>query len=150
MVLTVILALIFTGLQGLEYAVSSFTFSDSTYGSCFYFGTGFHGLTHVAPSYLVFLIYLLTCTTYQASLQLAILLPFITVTANNKTVKLDRDFIEWLVGFTDSEGNFNISLNKLKESDYDSQMLTFQIGLHKDDTEVLRFLEKKAKLRACQ
>ena len=41
---TVILALIFTFLQGVEYTVSSFTFTDSTYGSCFYFGTGFHGL----------------------------------------------------------------------------------------------------------
>nr|YP_009629590.1 cytochrome c oxidase subunit III [Lecanora saxigena]QBP39475.1 cytochrome c oxidase subunit III [Lecanora saxigena] len=44
LVFTVILALIFTALQALEYTVSSFTFSDSTYGSCFYFGTGFHGL----------------------------------------------------------------------------------------------------------
>ena len=44
LVLTVILALIFTSLQGVEYTVSSFTLSDSTYGSCFYFGTGFHGL----------------------------------------------------------------------------------------------------------
>lgn len=42
--LTVILALIFTALQGVEYTVSSFTFTDSTFGSCFYFGTGFHGL----------------------------------------------------------------------------------------------------------
>jgi cytochrome c oxidase subunit 3 len=41
---TIILAVIFTGLQGLEYTVSSFTISDSVYGSCFYFGTGFHGL----------------------------------------------------------------------------------------------------------
>ena len=38
--LTVLLAFIFTGLQGIEYTVSSFTFSDSTYGSSFYFGTG--------------------------------------------------------------------------------------------------------------
>ena len=43
MALTVILALVFTALQGVEYTVSSFTLSDSTYGSCFYFGTGFHG-----------------------------------------------------------------------------------------------------------
>ena len=43
-VYTIILALIFTALQGVEYSVSSFTISDSTYGSCFYFGTGFHGL----------------------------------------------------------------------------------------------------------
>jgi cytochrome c oxidase subunit 3 len=41
---TIVLAIIFTALQGLEYTVSSFTLSDSTYGSCFYFGTGFHGL----------------------------------------------------------------------------------------------------------
>nr|AXR86903.1 cytochrome c oxidase subunit III [Usnea subfusca] len=47
LVLTVILALIFTSLQGVEYTVSSFTLSDSTYGSCFYFGTGFHGLTRL-------------------------------------------------------------------------------------------------------
>jgi cytochrome c oxidase subunit 3 len=43
-VYTVILAIIFTALQGIEYTVSSFTISDSTFGSCFYFGTGFHGL----------------------------------------------------------------------------------------------------------
>lgn len=41
---TVVLALAFTLLQGVEYTVSSFTLSDSTFGSCFYFGTGFHGL----------------------------------------------------------------------------------------------------------
>nr|YP_009642654.1 cytochrome c oxidase subunit III [Phlyctis petraea]QCI56406.1 cytochrome c oxidase subunit III [Phlyctis petraea] len=41
---TVLLALIFTVLQGVEYTVSSFTISDSIFGSCFYFGTGFHGL----------------------------------------------------------------------------------------------------------
>jgi cytochrome c oxidase subunit 3 len=43
-VLTIILAIIFTALQGVEYTVSSFTISDGTFGSCFYFGTGFHGL----------------------------------------------------------------------------------------------------------
>jgi cytochrome c oxidase subunit 3 len=41
---TIILAVIFTGLQGIEYTVSSFTITDGTYSSCFYFGTGFHGL----------------------------------------------------------------------------------------------------------
>ena len=43
-VVTIILATIFTFFQGVEYSVSSFTISDSVYGSCFYFGTGFHGL----------------------------------------------------------------------------------------------------------
>lgn len=41
---TIILAIIFTGFQGVEYSVSSFTLSDGAFGSCFYFGTGFHGL----------------------------------------------------------------------------------------------------------
>lgn len=41
---TVVLALIFTAFQGVEYTVSFFSISDGTFGSCFYFGTGFHGL----------------------------------------------------------------------------------------------------------
>jgi cytochrome c oxidase subunit 3 len=41
---TIILACIFTSFQGIEYTVSSFTISDGIFGSCFYFGTGFHGL----------------------------------------------------------------------------------------------------------
>jgi cytochrome c oxidase subunit 3 len=44
LIVTIILAIIFTGLQGIEYTVSSFTITDGAFGSCFYFGTGFHGL----------------------------------------------------------------------------------------------------------
>jgi cytochrome c oxidase subunit 3 len=44
LVATVLLAIIFTGFQGVEYTVSSFTISDGAFGSCFYFSTGFHGL----------------------------------------------------------------------------------------------------------
>nr|WHN64132.1 cytochrome c oxidase subunit 3 [Leptographium sp.] len=43
-IFTVLLAVIFTGFQGLEYNVSSFTISDGAFGTCFFFGTGFHGL----------------------------------------------------------------------------------------------------------
>jgi cytochrome c oxidase subunit 3 len=43
LVMTVFLAVVFTCLQGLEYNVASFTISDGTYTSCFFFGTGFHG-----------------------------------------------------------------------------------------------------------
>lgn len=41
---TVLLAIIFTGFQGIEYSVSSFTISDGAFGTCFFFATGFHGL----------------------------------------------------------------------------------------------------------
>lgn len=44
LILTVVLAILFTACQGIEYSVSSFTISDGAFGSCFYFGTGFHGL----------------------------------------------------------------------------------------------------------
>jgi cytochrome c oxidase subunit 3 len=44
LVITVVLAIVFTLLQGVEYTVSSFTISDGIFGTCFYFGTGFHGL----------------------------------------------------------------------------------------------------------
>jgi len=42
-VITLILAAVFTAFQGVEYAVAPFTISDGAFGSCFYFGTGFHG-----------------------------------------------------------------------------------------------------------
>jgi cytochrome c oxidase subunit 3 len=44
LVATVVLAVIFTGFQAVEYQVSSFTISDGVFGSSFYFGTGFHGI----------------------------------------------------------------------------------------------------------
>ncbi len=40
---TIVLAVIFTSLQVLEYATSPFTISDSVYGSTFFMATGFHG-----------------------------------------------------------------------------------------------------------
>lgn len=41
---TVILALIFTGLQAFEYYEAPFTIADGVYGSSFFMATGFHGL----------------------------------------------------------------------------------------------------------
>lgn len=41
---TIALAIIFTMFQAIEYSVSSFTISDGAFGTCFFFGTGFHGV----------------------------------------------------------------------------------------------------------
>jgi len=44
LVYTIALAFIFTGIQLYEYYNAPFTISDGAFGSCFFFGTGMHGL----------------------------------------------------------------------------------------------------------
>jgi cytochrome c oxidase subunit 3 len=43
-IITIVLALTFTAIQGYEYYEAPFTISDGAYGSTFFFATGFHGL----------------------------------------------------------------------------------------------------------
>lgn len=54
--LTILLGIYFSAIQGLEYLQAPFTFADSSYGSCFFIATGFHGL-HV----LIGTTFLLVC-----------------------------------------------------------------------------------------
>nr|AGT28478.1 cytochrome c oxidase subunit III [Pseudodiaptomus annandalei] len=44
LLLTILLGVYFTFLQGFEYYEASFSFADSVYGSTFFIATGFHGL----------------------------------------------------------------------------------------------------------
>jgi len=44
LLITVVLGIYFTLLQGMEYVEASFTFADGAYGSTFFIATGFHGL----------------------------------------------------------------------------------------------------------
>jgi len=63
---TILLAIIFTIFQGVEYTVSSFTISDGIYGSCFYFGTGFHGI-HVIIGTIFLIVGLLRVWLYHST-----------------------------------------------------------------------------------
>ena len=45
--------------QGVEYKFSTFSISDGAFGSCFYFATGFHGLTNVALFIYLFITFLI-------------------------------------------------------------------------------------------
>jgi heme/copper-type cytochrome/quinol oxidase subunit 3 len=43
LILTVFLAIIFTGFQAFEYTSANFTITDGIFGSTFFMATGFHG-----------------------------------------------------------------------------------------------------------
>jgi cytochrome c oxidase subunit 3 len=62
--ITIILAILFTGLQIFEYQEASFDISDGIYGSTFYMATGFHGF-HV----IIGTIFLTVCLSRLANYQ---------------------------------------------------------------------------------
>jgi hypothetical protein len=71
------------------------------------------------------------------------LVPILKKNKKFKNLSLDLNFLKWLTGFTDAEGNFNITLRNLNNNKYNSAILTFQIGLHIDDLKVLQFIKEK-------
>ena len=115
---TIYMAFFFTGLQVLEYFGVSYTITDSVFGSTFFMGTGFHG----------YLLLLLIILFYKNKLINILLNNLIFPDINNKMnnninnsgliitdkdnnkFELNKKFLEWLVGFTDAEGNFLITL----------------------------------------
>ena len=49
LILTILFAILFTALQGVEYYEAGFTIADGVYGATFFLCTGFHGLTYHSP-----------------------------------------------------------------------------------------------------
>ena len=147
--------------QGIEYSVSSFTISDGAFGTCFFFGTGFHGLiTYVALYKYIYLFYLehkqkiennnIKINTTTINLSSAIFQPqdeFNTkLTSISWACALKREFLDWFVGFTDGEGNFNIKITGLNNNNsFKNVQFTFQIGLHKDEIKVLEYIMNNLK-----
>jgi cytochrome c oxidase subunit 3 len=58
LIITVIIACLFTGFQTVEYFVAPFSINDGIFGSCFYLATGFHGF-HVFIGTIALLIALI-------------------------------------------------------------------------------------------
>ena len=54
LILTVVLAVIFTYMQGLEYSESPFTIADGVFGTTFYITTGTHGLHVIIGTLFIF------------------------------------------------------------------------------------------------
>ena len=118
LVATVLLALVFTGFQGVEYTVSSFTISDGAFGSCFYFGTGFHG--------------------YNSSLLLKPQQNYISTTTD-LSAKLHP---YWVTGFSDGEGSFSVryTKNSQRKSGWRVSPI-FAIELHVRDLKLLERIQ---------
>lgn len=63
--------------------------------------------------------------------------PYSTLTEKNIYSKLEANFIEWFVGFTDAEGSFAFQKNKSRNS----YVFSFRISLHLDDIAVLFYIK---------
>jgi hypothetical protein len=66
---------------------------------------------------------------------------------DGKPFKISKKFIEWLVGFSDAEGNFHLSLKSQTPDGklFSGVQLYFQIGLHMDHIKTLRFIQSNLK-----
>src|SRR3954471_22602781 len=64
LILTILLAVIFTLLQVYEYYNAAFTISDGVYGSTFYMTTGLHGI-HVIVGTIFLLVCLIRLINYH-------------------------------------------------------------------------------------
>ena len=151
MLITIIFAIIFTALQAFEYNQAPFTLADSIFGSAFFITTGLHGLTLIVPTNFIknkdkkiqYINKIEQRNLISTNLKKDKLLIQFIKRQKLTQFYLKFTFLEWLSGFTDAEGNFNISLRNLNNNKYNSVLLTFQIGLHIDDLKLLQLIKDK-------
>lgn len=138
MFFTLFLAVTFTALQAYEYIEAPFSISDGVYGSTFFMATGFHGYFNmIAPTNLILAFASLSCLSPDVKDN------SLRIEYKGKSYHLNNSFLQWLAGFTDAEGNFNISFRNFNGVRYNSVILTFQIGLHINDLDTLKYIQRK-------
>lgn len=147
---TVILALIFTLFQGVEYSVSSFTISDGAFGTCFFFGTGFHGfLLHIPFFYCTPRARGEVAQGRRAKIINSTSTLFINTNLKNKafysTTTRSLNILEkelspyWVTGFADAESSFSLKISKKSTSRSGWHVIPeFRIELHSRDILLLR------------
>ena len=117
LIATLILAIVFTIFQGIEYTVSSFTISDGIFGTCFYFGTG---LIKGAPIKL-------NNTKNKSN----------NIEENTKLSPY------WVTGFSDAESAFTVKIGKDTTRKFNLRIVPeFVIELHERDFKVLKEINK--------
>jgi len=117
---TIILAIIFTLFQAIEYKVSSFTISDGAFGTCFFFGTGL-----ILAPIRKYIDNKLSIHRHSYS----------TIKYIDSKNKLDP---YWVTGFCDAESSFSIRVGK-DEKRFKSLRISpiFTIELHEKDSKLL-------------
>lgn len=155
---TIILATIFTALQGVEYSVSSFTISDGAFGSCFYFGTGLILAPILKNIYMKMKIsnYSTVKAQYNSSNPINSTSPYFFFNITYVKKKLGgwpfgktpdgahpgRDSNlnpNWITGFCDAESSFSVRIAK-DEKRFKSLRIApiFTIELHEKDFDLLK------------
>lgn len=122
--------------QGIEYSVSSFTISDGAFGTCFYFGTGFHG--YVSNPFFFKYISSSIGSTYR-DLNNYIKFNILNKRFYSCTKTQSKLSPHWITGFTDAEGSFSLKVAKKStlKSGW-SVIPAFSIELHIRDTQLIR------------
>ena len=129
LLITVVLAVIFTALQGVEYSVSQFTIADGTFGSCFYFGTGLTN-TMWAPTRFL-------SNYFEDISKLPKKYNLFHSNASDQTL---NPF--WVTGFSDAESCFTVRISKDETRLQNLRLCPiFSIELHERDKILLEKIQ---------